>query len=625
MTPTSTSKANYRPDIDGLRALAVLSVLFYHAHLGFPGGYVGVDIFFVISGYLITGLVWRDIRAGTFSLRNFWVRRVRRLLPALAVMTALTFAVGFFLLIPRDLKDLSGALVSQPLLVVNVFYSRVVQGGYFGDPPEIRPLLHTWSLGLEEQFYVLFPLALLAVARFTRSDRHVNRGLLATCVLSFALCAWLTPIKLVFSFFCLPTRAWELLLGGVLATLPPLSRFYGRDLVSLGSGVYLLYRVNHGGDLTQFPGFEALSPCLATVFLIATGPDALFNRCLKLPVLVATGLISYSLYLWHWPIVAYLSYYGQMDTLSSKLSVVLASFLLGYLSWRFVEQPFRSKKICGTTKHLMVFLLLYSGSSLVIGATLWNRDGLPHRWPAPPPPPSRDHIWEFDPKMERVPLPVLGDARAPATTFLLWGDSHAMALAEVLDVLGREYKIKGLQLTRSSTAPLVTLASTSAVGEDQEQIWMSKAVETVKKERIRYVFVAGAWGSYVHNSLADEIAQTRDSFKAVGAQLLFIEDVPLQISDPWKRVALERKWELPYSPLTRAEHEEQSQSVIAALSTLRPEDRLNPAPILLQQRTFLSGEHCIYADEGHISDEGSLLLRPVFEPSFRRWASSPAP
>ena len=165
---------SYRPDIDGLRAIAVLAVLFYHAHLGFPGGYVGVDVFFVISGFLITGLLLKAIGKGTFSYVDFWERRVRRLVPALAVVTIFTAVTSSIILLPEDLKDLGGALIAQPLLLSNVYFWRVVQGGYFGDPPEIRPLLHTWSLGVEEQFYVLFPLFLMLIMTRRSLANHLG-------------------------------------------------------------------------------------------------------------------------------------------------------------------------------------------------------------------------------------------------------------------------------------------------------------------------------------------------------------------------------------------------------------------------------------------------------------------
>lgn len=212
---------SYRPDIDGLRAVAVLSVLFYHAHLGFPGGYVGVDIFFVISGFLITGLLLKAITKGTFSYVDFWERRVRRLVPALAVVTVFTAVTSYFILLPEDLNDLGGALIAQPLLLSNVYFWRVVKNGYFGDPPEIRPLLHTWSLGVEEQFYVLFPLFLVVICKRQFLARHVGKIVAGIALASLAFAIIITPIKGVFSFFTLPTRAWELLLGGLLALKLP--------------------------------------------------------------------------------------------------------------------------------------------------------------------------------------------------------------------------------------------------------------------------------------------------------------------------------------------------------------------------------------------------------------------
>jgi peptidoglycan/LPS O-acetylase OafA/YrhL len=210
----------YRADVDGLRAVAVVAVLMYHAHLGFSGGYVGVDVFFVISGFLITSILHKKLQDGKFSYLDFWKRRVRRLVPAAFVTAVFTALGSYFILLPSHLVDLGGALVAQPLMLANVYFWRVVKAGYFGDLPETRPLLHTWSLGVEEQFYLFLPLFLALCWKSSRLRPHVGKVLGGLSLLSFGLSVVLTPMKGVFSFFNLPTRAWELLMGGLLGFLP---------------------------------------------------------------------------------------------------------------------------------------------------------------------------------------------------------------------------------------------------------------------------------------------------------------------------------------------------------------------------------------------------------------------
>ena len=226
----------YRPDVDGLRAVAVMLVLLYHGGLGFSGGYVGVYVFFVISGFLITGLILKEQKAGTFSLRGFWARRIRRIIPAAATMALVTLAAGYFLLFPSDYEELGRSAVAQQLLVSNIFFWR--HTGYFAGASELKPLLHTWSLAVEEQFYLGYPFLLLLLARFKRRMAFgvlVGLALASLAVAEYGV--WNHPSP---TFFFLPTRAWELLLGALICFLPEPVRVRPRllaaaTLLSLGA------------------------------------------------------------------------------------------------------------------------------------------------------------------------------------------------------------------------------------------------------------------------------------------------------------------------------------------------------------------------------------------------------
>src|ERR1035441_8508823 len=216
MNLATSNHLKYRAYIDGLRAIAVLAVLFFHADIGCRGGYVGVDVFFVISGYLITGLILKDLDGGQFQVFKFWERRVRRILPAVAVILLACLATGWFLFLPLNFKELGQSVFAQAMLVSNIYFWR--ESGYFAQTAEVKPLLHTWSLSVEEQFYLLFPFLLIAFKRFSR--KSLIPGILLLCGVSFSLsvcCSYLYPPV---NFYFLPTRAWELLLGSFLAAIP---------------------------------------------------------------------------------------------------------------------------------------------------------------------------------------------------------------------------------------------------------------------------------------------------------------------------------------------------------------------------------------------------------------------
>ncbi|MGU0871138.1 acyltransferase family protein, partial [Pseudomonas aeruginosa] len=262
------SSLPYRRDIDGLRALAILSVVFYHLGLGgFTGGYVGVDVFLVISGYLITSIIRRDRQAGRFSFVDFWARRARRILPALFVMMAVSLAAGWFLMEPRDYEQLGRSVRYQTMFASNILFWK--QDGYFDAASEFKPLLHTWSLSVEEQFYILFPLLLAAISG--RLLRWRLAILLAVLALSLAASVWAVSQRPGSAFFLLPMRAWELLAGAALALLPGASRGHSQWSLqlaaTLGIAAILLPVFFYDSD-TPFPGLAALPAVLGTALLI---------------------------------------------------------------------------------------------------------------------------------------------------------------------------------------------------------------------------------------------------------------------------------------------------------------------------------------------------------------------
>jgi peptidoglycan/LPS O-acetylase OafA/YrhL len=335
-------RAQHRPDIDGLRAVAVSLVVIYHLGIAASGGFVGVDVFFVISGFLITAILRRELSNGTFSVWRFYQRRARRILPALVVMLVAVSLAGAGLLLPGAYAGFGGSLVATALFASNLWFWQ--HAGYFAASADALPLLHTWSLGVEEQFYLLFPVALLLLHR--TMARYTEAALAGATLLSLIASVWWLPHDSSGTFYVLPTRLWELMLGSLLSApaLPVLRRPWLAELAA-ALGVLLMLAAAFGYDkTTPFPGIAALVPVLGAALVLQAGLQArpLASRLLELKPMVFIGQISYSLYLWHWPVMVLYKQAALGPLLRpQKLGLLVLSLLLATASWRWVEQPFR--------------------------------------------------------------------------------------------------------------------------------------------------------------------------------------------------------------------------------------------------------------------------------------------
>ena len=360
---------NYRPDIDGLRAVAVLAVLVFHAFPeALPGGFVGVDIFFVISGFLITGIILNDLQNSAFTFANFYARRIRRIFPSLIPTLTATLLLGWFLLLPDEFRQLSKHVAAGAAFVSNIVLWR--EAGYFDTGAQSKPLLHLWSLGVEEQYYIVWPLLLaflwrscgdarpasgpaeVATANRWWRPRSVLPGICLLALVSFALNVAMVRVKPVAAFYLPFTRVWELLIGSALARLDLARSISLRSVASnalsalgaalIGFSVLVITEDN-------FPGWWALPPTVGTALLITAGPDAFINRrVLALGWLVTIGLISYPLYLWHWPLVTYFRLVAKSDLVltdlqsaAARILIVGICILLAWATWRFWETPLR--------------------------------------------------------------------------------------------------------------------------------------------------------------------------------------------------------------------------------------------------------------------------------------------
>ena len=492
-TPTA-----YRADIDGLRALAVVPVILFHCGVpGFSGGFVGVDIFFVISGFLITSILAREIDQSRFSVIAFYERRVRRIIPALVAVLAVTAIAMPFFLLPNDLKDFGRSLFATLAFSSNVYF--YIRGDYFDTAAEFMPLLHTWSLAVEEQYYIVFPLLLALLKRRSRAVMLTVLGIL--WAVSFAVSIQQTHLEPRAAFYLPMGRVWELLTGSLLALLPVSAR--GRlSTPAFGwAGIALIAAsVAWFDEDMGFPGPAALLPCVGAALVLGCGNGSA-ARCLSVAPLRLIGLISYSLYLWHWPLLAAHRYLFGPQLSPLAICVIIATTVVAAgLSWRYVEAPWRRRPVFWT--RWRVFLTAGSVGALLAGLGLFlarhngvDRFSEPVRTLA---------LGSLDvnpmreacdrPSLERVRtlrLCSIGDLRVDPT-FVVLGDSIADALVPAVDAAAREAHRRGLVMTFSGCSPLFE----TAIGNEHCREYYSEVTSRLRSTpTIRDVIVIARWAT----------------------------------------------------------------------------------------------------------------------------------
>jgi len=454
----------YRPEIDGLRALAVLPVILFHAGFEwFSGGFVGVDVFFVISGYLITTIIISEMAEGKFSIVNFYERRARRILPALFFVMLACLPFAWLWLTPTDLKDFG-----QSLVAVSTFSSNILfwwESGYFDTAAELKPLLHTWSLAVEEQYYILFPVFLMLTWRL--GIKTILSLLSIVFLISLGIAVWGTQYanhsKIISgAFFLLPTRGWELLIGVFAAFYLKYnthlkSHTVNQMLSLLGFGM-IAYSIIAFDKTTPFPSLYALIPTIGTGLLILCAvPKTFVHRLLSLKYIVGIGLISYSAYLWHQPLLAFARhrFLGDVSELI-LITLCLASLIMAWFSWRFVERPFRNKNQT-THKFIFTFSIIGMIAFSLIGISSHFSNGFFSRLSE-----EEQQIYSFR-SYEREFYYREGVCfLRPEQTYssfneeclsgesLIWGDSHAAALSFGLREINNFS-----QLTASACPPII--------------------------------------------------------------------------------------------------------------------------------------------------------------------------
>lgn len=647
----------YRRDIDGLRALAVLPVLFYHVRLWpFTGGFVGVDIFFVISGYLIATIISREMTEGRFSLTDFYARRIRRIFPALFATIAVTILVGSQILLPLDYRALGLSAVATVLFASNLHFAR--HSGYFGSAAEEAPLLHTWSLAVEEQFYILFPLLMLCAFRAGGRSRLL---LAMMALLSFAMALLLVDRAPVLAFYLPFPRAWELLAGALLAMglLPPLRRGWAAQLCALAGMASIGWALFGFSSATVFPGLNALYPVLGAVLILHAGQSgSAISQVLGGAAPVAIGRISYSLYLWHWPIVVFWTYRTDGDwRLREQLFVILLSFLFAFLSWRFIEEPFRrARRFTNGRAFALAGAMMAAGCGA--GALLYLSGGLPARVA-----PSVAALDAASGSMAYLPercsgmaavrhrtLCAVGAHNGTAPSFLLWGDSHAHALKPAFDQAGDALGLSGRIASYPACPTLLGLDRLDQPASHDCSAFNAQVLAMLRDSpTIHTVFLVSRWGlcaegrrpeggmpCYLGRDENDDRSFSRDAqlFRAgleesvraltgMGKRVILVAPIPeFRRNVPESLARAELYSEPAGLDLPLADYLRRQRGVFGAFDAMR---RRFAVSIVYPHRLLCRSGHCatvmhgvpLYSDDDHLSRQGSLLLTGMVHEAMR--------
>jgi peptidoglycan/LPS O-acetylase OafA/YrhL len=634
----------YRADIDGLRAVAILLVI--GSHIGMPGmagGFTGVDLFFVISGYLITGLLVREQDAsGRIHIADFYARRVRRLLPALGIVIAATLAAGALLLLPDQQASLAQWAVAGLTFAANNLAWSTSQN-YFAESSALLPLQHLWTLSVEEQFYLVWPLLLVALAKLASlwgMPRHrlITATLAAIFLGSLAASILLTPLSASGAFLLPHTRAWELAAGGLLALAPALPARLRPWLAPIGLAAIAAAMLGFD-ETTPFPSFNALLPVAGAIALIAAGPEGPLNRLLATRPLTAIGKLSYGWYLWHWPLLAFArNLWGTEPALARDAALALAALLLAAVSWRWIEMPVRRRTLApfaSTRATLLSAAAILAGcAALAAGLYAWS-----HR-PFPPESVTARYLAAHSENPRtmfacrisgRISRCEVGDPTA-ASAILLWGDSHAAQLMAGLDRAARQAGIRIVVRSMEGCHPgglpdaarLRRLSgSVRQCGRFNDSV-LAEIPALVRDSHVRGVLFSARWEA---RGLAQpRLAAMLDQLHAAGLRVILARDVPEQPSNYATCVL----WRGPLACAPpRADAERNAalvDAMLASLATGKPDLRLwSPRDALCPDgrcAAFIDGSF-LYSDRGHLSRVGSERLAPSLAPALGWLTSRP--
>ena len=661
---------NYRPDIDGLRAVAVIPVVLFHSKISlsgvglFPGGFVGVDIFFVISGYLISNILLNDIRRDQFSILTFYERRIRRIFPALFAVLLVSVLAAAVILLPQELNDFGKSLFWATFFGSNYYF--MFDTGYFAATAETKPLLHMWSLAVEEQFYIVFPVCLYLASRFFR-DR-IGIVTVALLLLSLIYSIFLVDTDPGTAFFSTPARAWELMLGAMLAIFPrkgPMDQRLAQVLGAAGLG-FIAYSILFYSEAMRFPGAAALLPCVGAALILYTGQSNVtqVSRLLSTNAFRYPGLISYSLYLWHWPVLVFYRMYAITPLTPVETALLMVAMTAAaWASWKYVEAPFRTRELAAQRGSLFAFGGGVMLAGAAFGAIFALADGLPGRFP--------DQVAQIEAAKDDRPKLGTGEIIIPAeagkagfttifipigavnagkTTFAVWGDSHAEVISPGISAAAEQAGARGVLLCRGGCPPLLGVERLVKGDEGCADAATAAMAYLKAHPEIRQVFLHSVWARYPAGEpfkktmgesdyIKDPDTQTlsleenkrvfRRAFEhtlaelaSPGRQIVIIGAIPEVQFDVPKTAAraliLDRDVELRLRVREYADRQVSVNAVFAenkdryALTLVRPQDEM------------CDGDYCeviesgvpIYLDDDHITRTYSLKLSHLFEPFF---------
>lgn len=659
-----TAHAGYRPDVDGLRAIAVTAVVGFHAFPRFdPGGFVGVDIFFVISGFLISTIIAAKLEEGRFSFVDFYSRRARRIFPALIVVLLAGLAAGWFLLLPGEYQRFGKHVAGASVFISNLMLLR--ENGYFDISADAKPLLHLWSLGIEEQFYLLWPVLLLAASR--------ARGWLAP--------TWLVPVvtgalALVSFGYCLhasspaffspAARWWELMVGGLLAQLirhrGTLSGLPGEVVSALGlalvAGTLLLL-----DEWQPFPGWWALAPVLGTAMMMFAGPEAWLNRIvLSNRLMVGCGLISYPLYLWHWPLLSFARIWqGSALGIGTRIAIVVSSVVLAWLTYEFIERPIRSGR---TGKVSAAGLFAFLSAIGAMGLTIYLAEGVAwrpvvaqKRAPIVTQEFASDHISCADHASLPPPLAVSCFShvnKGARRKVVVWGDSHGAAWSTVLERLAARDGFELYVFSVPGCAPLVGVRMSFGHSAELNCFQLETSRETLDSILALHpdvVLLAARWSLYSQGWVRNGELLRENTYLTTKARGIATPEssrraLTQAIPDTVKRlqeaniavIVLKNPPVLPASvnnlrksiadlQVPIEEHRRVSRFTDDILDGLKSVDLIDPATTLCRPQCRVEGDGAYYyIDDNHLSVQGALVFdQAIGDVLSRRLRERPLP
>lgn len=624
----------YRSEIDGLRALAVIPVILFHAGFStFSGGFIGVDVFFVISGYLITSIIRKEINNRCFTFSDFYERRARRIIPALTLVIICCILPAWFFLLPQEMDSFSKSILYTAIFSSNLYFARSIN--YFSQNADLNPLLHTWTLSVEEQFYIAFPVILLVIARC--SQRMMIAFLAFIGIVSIVAAQLMIESRPNFVFFQLPTRSWELIIGCLIAITNEKRDIKKHSYINgeIGSFIGLILIISSAlmfDKNTPSPSLYTLIPTLgATLVIIYANKNNITGKILSSKPFVSIGLISYSAYLWHQPLFAFVRIVSNEEFKNvAIIASVLVTFFLSYLTWRFVERPFRNKNLINKTT-IFKFTIVTMIGFVTFGFFGKETDGFPFRYTS-----AQQKILEYQnypfKKFYRDEICLLipeqnfenflSDcyANENQNELLIWGDSHAATLNHGLMQINNNIT----QLTTTVCPPVYNL----------DTPWRKNCLEInnfvksyIEREKPSYIVLHANWSSYEGLNLYENLNNTINSIKLKSPNSNIILVGPVPHYKPWlPELIIKNKIKIDERPLIQNYNRVHFNQIDSKLFKLAQSNNIHYISMINEFcnddgcKVFLGESNEISLstwDYGHLTAEGSIFVSHLFKKQIK--------